>query len=104
MCRKQGSVAAPWSGGESLGAKKPYLCDMDIAGQKEEIIRRFLLVDDLNIISAFERLLDTDGIEKKEKHEIALQASINRAMEDSRNGRVRPVEEMMAETRKRFAL
>ena len=80
---------------------------MDISAEKAEIIKRFQQVQDIDLIHAIKSLLDF-GLHKQDADrkddEAALKASIDRALEDSKNGRVRPVEDFMAEVRNRKRL
>jgi glyoxylate carboligase len=73
---------------------------MDISAEKNDIIRKFQMVYDIDLINAIKSLLDF-GLHKQTDDDAALNASIDRAMDDSENGRVRPYEEFIAEVRKR---
>jgi hypothetical protein len=74
---------------------------MDISAEREEIIRQFNMVHDVDLIKAIKSLLDF-GLHKQTDDDSALNASIDRAINDSKNGSVRPYEEFMAEVRKRY--
>ena len=74
---------------------------MDISAEKEEIIRQFKLVQDIDLIRAIKNLLDF-GLSKKRDDDEALNASIDRAISDSKNGKVRSYEEFMGEVRNRY--
>ncbi len=79
---------------------------MDISAEKEEIMRRFSQVHDIDLIKAIKSLLDF-GLHRQENDEdeyIALNASIERGLKDCKNGLVRPHEEVMVELRKRYWL
>ena len=74
---------------------------MDIAAEKADIIRRFSLVNDIDLIQAIKQLLDL-GLNENGDKEFALKASIARAINDSKKGFVRPYDEFMLEVRKRY--
>jgi len=81
---------------------------MNIAAEKAEIIRMFNDVHDARLIKAIKSLLDF-GLEKQEEDAVyddhndpELKASIQEAIEDGKNGFVRPYEEFMAEVRKKY--
>lgn len=74
---------------------------MDISAEKADIIRRFNLVDDIDLIKAIKHLLDL-SLNKETDNEVALKASITRAINDSKKGLVRPYEQFMTEVRKRY--
>ena len=74
---------------------------MDILLEKQEIINRLNLVTDINLIESIKNLLDT-GISNLIDNEVALHSSIDRAIKDSNNGRVRPYEEFIAEVRNKY--
>ncbi len=74
---------------------------MDISAEKEEIIRQFKLIQDIDLIKAIKSLLEF-GLGKEKGDDAALNASIDRAMSDSKNGLVRPYEEFMSEVRNRY--
>ena len=77
---------------------------MDITAEKEDIIRRFQLVHDVDLIKAIKSMLDF-GLLKQDREdqddEIALNASIDRGINDSVNGNVRSYEDFIADVRKR---
>ena len=83
---------------------------MDISVEKEEIIKQFNLVHDINLIRAIKNLLDfgltrQDNIgEGEEKDNEALQASIQRGLYELDNGMGIPHIEVMADVRKRYNL
>jgi hypothetical protein len=74
---------------------------MDISAEKEEIIRKFNLIHDIDLIKAIKSMLDF-GLHKQTDDEIALKASIDRAMNESKKGLGRPYEDFMTEVRKRY--
>jgi hypothetical protein len=53
---------------------------MDISAEKEEIIRRFNLVHDIDLIKAIKSLLDF-GLPKQSEDNIALKSSIDRSID-----------------------
>lgn len=75
---------------------------MDISAEKEEIIRRFNLVHDLDLIKAIKSLLDF-GLHRQDEDE-ALEESINRGLDQLDKGLGMPHEEVMADIRKRYNL
>jgi len=74
---------------------------MDISAEKEDKIKKFRQVHDLDLIHAIKSLLDF-GIHKQINDDAALNASIDRALDQSKKGLSRPHEEVMAEIRKRY--
>lgn len=74
---------------------------MDIAAEKEDLIRKFNQVHDIGLIKAIKSLLEF-GLEKQDDEDADLKASIDRAIKDSENGRVRSYEDFMADMRKRY--
>ncbi len=73
---------------------------MNISAEKEEIIRRFNLIHDVDLINAIKSLLDF-GLHKQADNDTALNASIDKELNESKNGLGRPYEEFMADVRKR---
>jgi len=73
---------------------------MNIAAEKEEIMKRFNLVNDISLIKAIKNLLDL-GL-PAQPHNPALEASIKRGLKQSDNREVRPHEEVWAEIRNRY--
>ena len=76
---------------------------MDISAEKEEIIRRFKQIHDVDLIKAIKSLLDF-GLHKQTDDDEALEASINRGISQCENGMGIPHEEVMADLRKRYNL
>ena len=81
---------------------------MDISTEKKEIIKRFKLVHDIDLIKAIKSLLDF-GLQKQQKddedeNDEALEASIQRGLSQSEKGLGRRHEEVMADLRKRYNL
>ncbi len=78
---------------------------MDISAEKEDIIRRFKRVNDIDLIKAIKSMLDF-ALHKQEgeEHDAALEASIQRGIDQSEKGLGRPHEEVMADLRKRYNL
>jgi hypothetical protein len=79
---------------------------MDISTEKKEIIKRFKLVHDIDLIKAIKSLLDF-GLQKQQKDDKddeALEASIQRGLSQSEKGLGRRHEEVMADLRKRYNL
>jgi len=74
---------------------------MDLGAEKAAIIKRFEQVHDLKLIKAIKDLLDF-GLSKQINDDQALEESINRGMQQSKQGLVRPHSEVMAEVRKRY--
>jgi predicted transcriptional regulator len=72
---------------------------MDISAEKAEIMRRFEQVYDASLIQAIKNLLDF-GLSKQRDE--ALEASIDRGLNESKLGQVRPHQEVMKEIRARY--
>ena len=76
---------------------------MDISAEKEDIIKKFRQVHDIDLIHAIKSLQENKK-HKQINDEAALNASIDRALEQSKKGLTRPHEEVIAEIRKRYKL
>ncbi len=74
---------------------------MNIAAEKEDIIRRFKQVEDVTLIKAFKNLLDF-GLNKSNRNAETLEEAIEIGLRQSRNREVVPHEEVMAEFRKKY--
>ncbi len=77
---------------------------MNIAAEKAEIIRRFNEVHDAGLIKAIKSLLDFGLDRQEDSYDPELEASIDRALQQSEQGLSRPHEEVMAEIRKQYGL
>ena len=75
---------------------------MNIAAEKEEIIRRFNLINDASLISAIKSLLDFGLSKQSNENSDLLEASIKRGIEQSNRREVRPHEEVWPEIRNRY--
>jgi len=79
-----------------------------ISLEKEEIIRQFNLVHDINVIRAIKSLLELglqrQDSEGEEEDKEALQASIQRGLHELENGMGIPHKQVMADLRKRYKL
>ena len=73
---------------------------MDLTSEKAEIIKRLEKINDADLIQAIKGLLDF-GMSRQEEDE-ALEASINKALSQSKSGETRPHEKVMAVIRSRF--
>jgi len=77
---------------------------MDITAEKEDIIRKFRQLNDVDVIRAIQNILDLN-LSKQDQHvdnnKIALNASIDRAIKNSLDANVRPYEDFIADARKR---
>ena len=73
---------------------------MDIAQEKAEIIKQVEKVNDASLIQAIKSLLDF-GLSRQEKDE-ALEASIDRGLNQSKKGETRLHNEVMTEIRARY--
>jgi predicted transcriptional regulator len=73
---------------------------MDIATEKDEVLKRFERVNDLSLIRAIKNLLDF-GL-RKQGDDDALEDSLARGQEESLRGEVTPHEEVMKEIRVRY--
>jgi hypothetical protein len=79
---------------------------MDISAEKEDIIRRFKQVNDIDLIKAIKSLLDF-GLQRQEddyEDDPELNESIKRGINELENGMGIPHEQVMAEIRKRYGL
>jgi predicted transcriptional regulator len=74
---------------------------MDISAEKAEIIKRFEQVNDTSLIQAIKSLLDF-GLSKQAERNEALEASIERGLNQSKNGEVKPHHQVMTELRARY--
>jgi predicted transcriptional regulator len=74
---------------------------MDIGAEKEEVLKRFEKVYDLSLVRAIKNLLDF-GLSKQSTADEALEASIDRALQESLDGEVMPHEQVMTEIRDRY--
>ena len=78
---------------------------MDIISEKQEIIRRFNLIHDIDLIKAIKSLLDF-GMHRQGNEDIdeELEASIKQGLWESDNGIGIPHEDVMADIKKRYNL
>jgi hypothetical protein len=74
---------------------------MSIATEKAEVLKRFEKVYDPSLIRAIKNLLDF-GLSKQKTEDEALEASIDRGLEESKRGETRPHEQVMKEIRSRY--
>ncbi len=75
--------------------------NMNIGAEKAEVLKRFEKVYDPSLIRAIKNLLDF-GLSKQKTEDEAMEASINRGLEESKRGETRPDEEVMKEIRARY--
>ena len=73
---------------------------MDIQLEKATLIQRIQKINDSSLIQAFNHLLDY-AIKKEENDEL-LEASINKALEQSEKGEGRPHELVIQEMREKY--
>jgi predicted transcriptional regulator len=73
---------------------------MDISSEKAEIMRRFEQIHDLSLIQAIKNILDF-GLSKQAEND-AMEASIEKGLNQSEKGETRPHEQVMAEIRARY--
>ena len=73
---------------------------MDISSEKAEIIRRFEQIQDISLIHAIKNLLDF-GLSKQAESD-AMEASVDRGLNQSKKGETRPHEQVLAEIRSRY--
>jgi predicted transcriptional regulator len=73
---------------------------MDISSEKAEIMRRFEQIHDLSLIQAIKSILDF-GLRKQAEND-AMEASIEKGLNQSEKGETRPHEQVMAEIRARY--
>jgi len=74
---------------------------MSIVEEKAEILKRFEKVYDPSLIRAIKNLLDF-GLSKQKTDDEALEASIDRGLEESNRGETIPHEQAIKEIRTRF--
>lgn len=74
---------------------------MDISSEKAEIIKRFEQVYDASLIQAIKNLLDF-GLSRQAERDADLEASIDKALSQSKDGKVREHQEVMTEIRARY--
>jgi hypothetical protein len=75
---------------------------MNIASEKADILERVEKVNDLALIRAIKNLLDF-GLTRQQENE-ALEQSIERGLNESRLGKVRPHNVVMKEFRDKYKL
>lgn len=73
---------------------------MDISSEKAEVMKRFEQVHDISLIRVIKNILDF-GLSKQADDEV-LDASIERGLNQSNKGEVRPHQQVMTEIRERY--
>lgn len=73
---------------------------MDISSEKAEVMKRFEQVHDISLIRVIKNILDF-GLSKQSDDE-ALDTSIERGLNQSNKGEVRPHQQVMSEIRERY--
>ena len=73
---------------------------MDISSEKAEVMKQVEQINDISLIRAVKNLLDF-GLAMQEKDD-ALEGSINKGLDQSRNGETRPHDQVMREIRERY--
>ncbi|MFM7852571.1 MAG: hypothetical protein ACKO96_11805 [Flammeovirgaceae bacterium] len=73
---------------------------MDISSEKAEVLQRVEQVNDLALIRAIKNLLDF-GLTRQAENEV-MEQSIQRGLNDSKFGQVRPHHEVMTEFREKY--
>ena len=73
---------------------------MDISSEKAEVMKRFEQVHDISLIRVIKNILDF-GLSKQADNE-ALEASIERGLNQSNKGEVRSHQQVMTEIRDRY--
>jgi predicted transcriptional regulator len=73
---------------------------MDISSEKAEIMRRFEQIHDISLINAIKNLLDF-GLNRQADND-ALEASIDRGLNESKSGQTKPHDQVMKEIRARY--
>ena len=73
---------------------------MDISSEKAEIMRRFEQIHDISLIKAIKNLLDF-GLSRQADND-ALEASIDRGLNESKTGQTKPHDQVMREIRARY--
>jgi|GEM_PF-2922202 len=88
-----------WSGNRYLVVNRIV---MDVQAQKQNIITRLESVTDESLIMTVKNLLDY-ALGKEEEDEM-LEQSLQRGIQQSREGKVTPHEEVMSEIRAKYKL
>ena len=73
---------------------------MDISSEKAEVMKQVEQIHDISLVRAVKNLLDF-GLAKQEKDD-ALEASIDKGLDQSRKGATRPHDQVMREIRERY--
>ena len=73
---------------------------MDISSEKAEVMKQVEQIHDISLVRAVKNLLDF-GLAKQEKDD-ALEASIDKGLDQSRKGETRPHDQVMREIRERY--
>lgn len=74
---------------------------MDFSLEKAEIIKRVEKVQDASLLNALKNLLDF-GLSKQSEYNAELEDSIERALEQSKQGKVKPHGQAMSEIRAKY--
>ena len=74
---------------------------IDFKVEKEEIINKINLIEDVELIQSINNILDIK-LHQQNELENSLEASIERALIDSREGRVRLYQDFIGEVRKKY--
>lgn len=74
---------------------------MNVATEKEEIIKRISNEEDLSVIHAIKELLDE--CDASYLHDEALEKELDLSISEADNGEELPVEEVIAEFRKKYS-
>ena len=74
---------------------------MNIATEKEQIMKRINEEEDLSVIHAIKELLDECNTSRR--HDEALERELDLSIRGADNGEELPAEEVMAEFRKKYA-
>lgn len=77
---------------------------MNIAEEKEEIVKRIYEEDDLSVIHAIKDLLDATGCSTQSTHDIELEKELGIASHEADSGKGIPHEEVWSEIRKKYKL
>jgi hypothetical protein len=73
---------------------------MDVISEKAEIMRRFEQIHDQSLIQAIKNILDF-GLRKQAEND-AMEASIDKGINQSSMGETRPHDQVMTEIRARY--
>jgi hypothetical protein len=75
---------------------------MDLATEKNTLIKQLEKVNDLSLIIALKKLLDYGTENLSEKNDALLEASIQKGLEDIKSNLLKPHDEVITKMRSRY--